>query len=509
MLACAEPPAAGDAADDDAASADTTSSDSSGGEPLGPICDPSLAERVELEAIAAHLDALDEIAGAHAGTRAAGTPGYEASAAYVEAQLAASGYETSRFWFEFDRYVELSPALLEVLADEPGPLTEDLDYGLASYSPAGQVSAALAPVDLDLGPGNASTSGCEAEDFAGFTPGSIALIQWGACTFTHKASLAEEAGAVAVLIFNQGNSEDRLELFSGSLGSDNQLTIPVLLSRYGLGEQLAAQHAALAGLEALELSLTVDAETVVTETFDVLAESPGGDPSRVIMLGAHLDSVPAGPGVNDNGSGSAMILDLARALAACEPRHKVRFAWWGAEEWGLHGSRAWVETRDAQQLAALAFYLNFDMVASPNYVRYVHSGTPALFESFADYFESRAMDIEPLGFNGRSDYQPFVDAGVPAGGLATGAGGIKSSQQAETFGGQAGQAYDGCYHLACDDRDNPGMAVLEQNAKAAAHVLESWASELGQFAALPEVVALDPETQWRDRDHPHCGEKRQ
>lgn len=481
-----------DDADTDEADTDETETET-GDDTPEPICTTPLADSITAEAIAAHLLALDTIATENGGNRSAGTPGYEASAAYVEAQLQQAGYTTTRWPFSFDRYVLFNPPSLARVSNDPEVFTQGEDYVVPNWSASGNIAAPLEAVDLQLGLGNTSTSGCEPEDFAGFTPGNVALIQRGECTFVEKADNAQEAGAVAVLIFNQGDTQDRMGLFLGSLGSQNQLEIPVLFTTYTLGAELADA----AALESVDVELSVDGGVESTETFNVLAETATGDPDHVVMLGAHLDSVPAGPGVNDNGSGSATVLEVAKQLAACSPNHKVRFAWWGAEEWGLIGSRQWVEALSDEELARLALYLNFDMLASPNFVRYVHTGTGGpegsslLFESFLEWFDAQGLSTSGAGFAGNSDYQPFVDAGVPSSGLATGAGGSKSESQARTFGGTAGQAYDVCYHQACDDQLNFNLEVLGQNGQATAHVLQKWATDLGPLAAAPDIV-VDP-----------------
>ncbi len=455
-----------------------------------PICANDLSESITAEAIAAHLVALDAIAAEHDGNRAAGTEGYEASAAYVEAKLQEAGYSTTRWPFSFDRYVQLGPPQLVTVTDPPTVYTAEADYKVANWSPSGNVSAALEAVELELGLGNQSTSGCEPEDFAGFTPGHVALIQRGNCTFASKTQNAEAAGAVGVVLFNQGDTEARQSLFSGSLGSQNTLNIPVMFTTYAVGVELADA----AALDVTTIELSVDAGPVATETFNVLAETAAGDPDHVVMLGAHLDSVPAGPGVNDNGSGSATLLELARQFAACSPNNKVRFAWWGAEEWGLHGSRQWVAARSDDELAQLALYLNFDMVASPNYVRWIHhggggpEGSTLLYDAFLEWFDGQGLSTAGAGFAGNSDYQPFVDAGVPSSGLATGAGGAKSEDQADAYGGMAGQPYDACYHQACDDQQNFALDVLGQNGQATAYVLQKWAGDLGPLAQMPDIV---------------------
>jgi Zn-dependent M28 family amino/carboxypeptidase len=225
------------------------------------------------------------------------------------------------------------------------------------------------------------------------------------------------------------------------------------------------------------------------ETVNVIAESPGGRDDRVVVVGAHLDSVPAGPGIQDNGSGSAAILEIALQMAELEiePRNKVRFAWWSAEESGLLGSQFYVDNLSKREIKDIALNLNFDMIGSPNFVRFVYDGdgsaTPLagpngsgnIEDVFLDYFASEGLATEPTAFDGRSDYGPFIAVGIPAGGLFTGAEGIKTTEQAAIYGGTAGDQYDPCYHLACDTSDNISLTALDQNSDAAAHAVLTFA----------------------------------
>ena len=219
-------------------------------------------------------------------------------------------------------------------------------------------------------------------------------------------------------------------------------------------------------------------------TSNVIAETRDGDPDNVIVVGAHLDSVGVGPGINDNGSGSATILEIAEQLRKVKPRNKIRFIWFGAEEHGLLGSEAYVDSLPQAERDKIAAMLNFDMVGSPNFVRFVYDGDlsdseppaggapPAsaeIEELFLDYFESQGLETEPTAFDGRSDYGPFIFAGIPAGGLFTGAEEIKTEEQAAIYGGTAGEPYDPCYHLGCDDIDNLDHTALDQMSDAAAH----------------------------------------
>jgi Zn-dependent M28 family amino/carboxypeptidase len=245
-------------------------------------------------------------------------------------------------------------------------------------------------------------------------------------------------------------------------------------------------------------------------TKNVIAETRDGDPDSVIVVGAHLDSVGTGPGINDNGSGSAGILELAEQLRKFDLRHKVRFIWFSAEESGLLGSEAYVESLPDTERAKIKAMLNFDMIGSPNFVRFVYDGdlsdsppppggappgSAEIEQLFLDHFAGKGLANEPTAFDGRSDYGPFIAAQIPAGGLFTGAEGIKTPEQANVFGGTAGEQYDPCYHLGCDDIFNLSRRALDQMADAAAHVTLTLAQRKG--APLPSAAAAPQAAQSR------------
>jgi len=228
----------------------------------------------------------------------------------------------------------------------------------------------------------------------------------------------------------------------------------------------------------------VDVESRRHPTSNVLAELPGrGD--RVVMVGAHLDSVPAGAGMNDNASGSATILELARQLAATRPAATVRFAWWGSEELGLLGSRHYLEQLGRADRDRISLYLNLDMVGSRNAKRLVYDGSArgappgsrVIQQVLTNYLRGQDLAVGTTSLGGGSDHAPFAAAGIPVGGLYTGAGEVKSRQEAEQFGGTAGQPADPCYHRRCDDLRNLDLTVLDQMADAAAHALATFASD--------------------------------
>jgi Zn-dependent M28 family amino/carboxypeptidase len=453
-----------------------------------PIDSTKLRDAVTVSGIREHQRVLQSIADAHNGTRASGTPGYQASADYVRDRLVAAGYQVAVQPFEFPFFVEAAPPVLKTNARTYLPVTE---VKTMEFSASGDVTASVQPVDVTLPPPAApgSTSGCEPADFAGFTKGNVALLQRGTCPFADKARNAQLAGASAVIIFNEGQP-DRRDVVSGTLAQDGTVSIPVLGTNFTVGAELA---------EAAGTPVQVVTRTTkeLRNTVNVIADSPTGRDDRVVVVGAHLDSVIEGPGINDNGSGTATILEIAEQLAALriEPRNTLRFAFWGAEEVGLLGSKYYVATLSPEQRSQIAVNLNFDMLGSPNFARFVYDGdgsssppagprgSGSIEQVFTDYFTAHGLAAVPTPFTGRSDYGPFIEVGVPAGGLFSGAEGIKTPEQAAQFGGTAGQPYDSCYHKACDTVDNVSEPALDQLGDAAAHAMLMFALTTSEVRA--------------------------
>ncbi|MDW8810289.1 M28 family metallopeptidase [Streptomyces scabiei] len=208
--------------------------------------------------------------------------------------------------------------------------------------------------------------------------------------------------------------------------------------------------------------------------YNLIADWPGGDTNQVVMAGSHLDSVTSGAGINDNGSGSAAVLETALAVARAnyQPTKHLRFAWWGAEELGLVGSRYYVNNLSSANRARISGYLNFDMIGSPNPGYFVYDDDRVIEQTFKDYFTGIGVptEIETEG-DGRSDHAPFKSAGVPVGGLFTGASRTKTAAQATKWGGTSGQAFDRCYHSSCDNTSNINDTALDRNSDAAAYAV--------------------------------------
>ena len=167
-----------------------------------------LTQCIRLDQVRAHQAALQAISDANGGNRFAGLAGHNKSVDYVVSKLEAAGWDTDVQVFDYTAFRILGPSVLQQTA--PGTITyvEDVDFGVIDQSDPGDVTAAVTGVDLQFGLGNTSTSGCEAADFAGFPVGNIALLQRGVCTFELKAENAAAAGAVGIVIFNQGNTPE-------------------------------------------------------------------------------------------------------------------------------------------------------------------------------------------------------------------------------------------------------------------------------------------------------------
>ncbi|WP_329383595.1 M28 family metallopeptidase [Streptomyces sp. NBC_01351] len=440
-----------------------------------------------------HLKVFQSIADYNNGTRVAGSKGHEQSAKYVEAVMRAAGYKVTKNEFDFV-YVEAVAEKLTV----NGANAHEVPIHLMTYTastPEGGVTAqvAAAPVDAD------GTNGCEPGDFAaGAFTGKIALVKRGGCTFAVKQTNAAAAGAVGAVIYN--NTDGAL---NGTLGDPNVAKIPTGGVTKAEGEKLAAEVAA----GPVEVTLDIRELRENRKTYNVIAETRGGDENNTVFLGAHLDSVAAGPGINDNGSGSAGILQVAQRLASSQNKinNKVKFAWWSAEEFGLLGSEAYVAGLTEEQKKQIKLYLNFDMIASPNSAYFVYDGDDSdatgagpgpegsaqLEKGITSFLDSKNIPHEGTDFSGRSDYGPFIAVGIPSGGTFTGAEGIKTAEQAAKFGGQAGVAYDVNYHGTGDDITNIDQKALDINVDIIADAVGHYAFDL---APLTKPVVSEPTT---------------
>lgn len=401
---------------------------------------PSLISEVTPAAITEHLKALQQIADSNGGNRAVGQPGYAASVAYVKQTLTKAGYTVTEQPVDVHSE-QVRASSLEVVDGAKIQLSPTAMSGSGSTK-AGGITAPLARNTAD-------PLGCTAQSYAGMA-GKIALVDRGTCPFGTKAAAAQEAGVAGLLIHDTQGAQ-------GPLRGDLQRTFDTLPVA-GLTQDEGKALLVAMGRGALTLKLVLQIERTTVSTTNVLAELPGQASSKRLMVGAHLDSVPEGPGLNDNGSGVALLLSMATALAGHHSAGGVRFAFWGAEELGLLGSQHYVRQLSQAEREQVVGYLNFDMVASPNGALASY-GNGELLTTLNEAVTASGGSYAPQDLQGRSDHAAFAAAGISTAGIFTGAEQKMSKSDADQFGGKAGEPYDPCYHQACDDLANTQSAA--------------------------------------------------
>lgn len=455
-----------------------------GAEPAAAEFATTLHGKVTADAMMAHLSKLQDIANANNGTRAVGTPGYEASVDYVVNTLRNSGFDVQTPEFSARVFHGDKPTLTVGGATvEARPL----DFSLGT--PPDGVGGPLVAV----APGN--SPGCKPADFDGLhVQGAVVLVDRGTCPFSQKEDAAAQRGAVAMIVADNVDEQQ----MGGTLGADTDVKIPVLSVTKSTGLQLRGQP----GPTTIKLNASV-------QTFkarNIIAQTKTGSTTDVVMAGAHLDSVPEGPGINDNGSGVAAVLETAVQLGNSPPVHNtVRFAFWGAEELGLIGSRNYVESLNLDGLKNIALYLNFDMLASPNpgYFTYdgdqslpadargqpvVPEGSAGIERTLVAYLKSAGKTAQDTSFDGRSDYGGFTLAGIPSGGLFSGAEVKMSAEQAKLWGGTADQPFDPNYHQKTDTLDHIDRTALGINGGGVAYAMAWYAQDLGGRNGVPVLA---------------------
>lgn len=466
------------------------------------------------DAVMDHLQKISDISTSHSdeGFRALGTPGYEESVEYVEQTLEATGaFDVERQAFEVD-----NQTFGEVAVSVDG---EKLEVTPASYTegteePLSDLSVAL-PVDDDYSDLDGGQLGCAASDFDDSAEGALVLVARGTCSFGEKTQAATDAGAAAVILYNNDTSAPD-EALNATLGERVENGAPTVGVSYNVGNDLLTKIEGAAEGEPLLADFTLETEYTTSTTWNVIAETKAGDHDNVQMFGAHLDGVAEGPGANDNGSGSAALLASAEALAEqpTEADNAIRFGWWAAEEVGLVGSTHYVENLGESELAKVKSYMNFDMIGSDNYIVgtldsngsdvpipdgvNVPEGSAELEEIFTDYFADIDQPNIGTDFSGRSDYQAFIDNGIPSSGLFSGADGTKTEQEAEWFGGTVGDKHDTNYHQPTDTIENVSQESLDIFAPAIGYSVHTLAYDLSDAPAPtdpPTTPPTDPPTE--------------
>jgi hypothetical protein len=433
----------------------------------------ALSQAVTGERTWHHLKTIERITMANGGVRPSPSPGYDAAAEYVTRKLTMAGYQVYRQTFSFDDY--------EVLAEcgtVTSPSARPLHPWMARFSVFAPEGGLTAPIMLP----SSDDHGCSPTDYAGVdVKGKIVLIRHGTCFITQQQDVAASLGAAAMLMnVDSPNADINLRY---RMVPPSDAHIPTATLTRGEAEQLAAD--AKAGPVTVTLDLRGRATS--STTFNLLADTPTGRTDNTVIMGAHLDSVDNGPGINDNISSGAVVLETACQLARYWDRvtNRVRFAWWAAEGKGIAGSQYYVDQLSRQQRENTALYLNMEMLASPNFARMVYSGKtpegpgPAGSEQIVKlingFFTDRGLPTVGLDLDGRSDHAGFVAAGIPSGGVNGGADTIKTPEWVELFGGTAGQMLDPCYHQPCDTTAQLNRTSFDQFGRAMAYAVGRYA----------------------------------
>ncbi|CAF1498060.1 unnamed protein product [Rotaria sordida] len=471
-----------------------------------PSLDSEYAESIQISDIMMHLNELQNIATNTGGNRAINTIGFNQTLDYINNYLSShTNFKVATNYFYLRNFILASNPIL--ITSINGTTINRLlssnlsiaEFYFVQYTRSANF-ADYVPISV------IPNEGCSDNDWLAANPspnGRVALVKRGDCNFLDKAVLASKYNVAALLFYNDGTSPGRISPIFVSLGQNNEL--PALFLSYTLGQELAdAARNPLNNVGVrITISLTDESRYPVG---NICADTPTGDATQTIVIGGHSDSVPAGPGINDNGSGSAANLGLAVALARLfetstyeKYKYRVRFCWWGAEEVGLLGSdfhvqQAGISTVVGERLIDYLINLNYDMLGSPNYMfgiydaRTANNNTPVhalpgsskITNLYREWFIRQNLPWNNTDFSGRSDYGPFLAKGIVAGGLFSGADDMKSLDERNYYdkmlgqglGGIAGAIHDPCYHRACDSIQNINVFAFEKMVQAAAYVLE-------------------------------------
>ncbi|KAF1913383.1 aminopeptidase-like protein Y [Ampelomyces quisqualis] len=331
--------------------------------------------------------------------------------------------------------------------------------------------------------------GCQSTDFPDSVAGNIAFIKRGVCPFGTKSENAGRKGAVAAIVYNYEKDS-----VAGTLGTPS----PYHVATFGLsGEEAGPVIEKLEKKKRFDSIAYIDAEVSQINTVNIIAQTTEGDADNCVMLGAHSDSVAEGPGINDDGSGSISLIEVATQLTKFNVSNCVRFAWWAGEEEGLLGSDYYVASLPEEENAKIRLFMDYDMMASPNFAYQIYNATNALNPNgseqlrdlYIEWYKDQGLNYTFIPFDGRSDYDGFIRNGIPGGGIATGAEGIKTKKEEEMFGGKHGSWFDPCYHQLCDDVGNVNVTAWVVNTRLIAHSVATYANSFKGFPERTKSVA--------------------
>ena len=338
--------------------------------------------------------------------------------------------------------------------------------------------------------------GCSKDDFPESSASKIALVKRGECPFSDKSINAGNAGAVGAIVYDK-------EELKGTFGPLTGKEVPSLTIK-DTEVQEYIDVLEKDPLTEIKATVLIDSYVKNTSTLNVVAETVHGDHNNVVALGAHSDSVEEGPGINDDGSGLISLLEVAKYLARFKVNNAVRFAWWAAEEEGLIGSSHYANSLSPEENKKLRLFMDYDMMASPNYEYEVYdadnesnpNGSGNLKDLYVDWYNKNGLNYTFVPFDGRSDYVGFIENGIPAGGIATGAEKIKSPSDQEKYGGIPNQSFDYCYHQLCDNLGNPNYDAWLTNTKLIAHSVAVYPKSFEGFPARESATAASKPNQF-------------
>jgi Zn-dependent M28 family amino/carboxypeptidase len=499
-----------------------------------------LIECVQTDDLWSHMQAFQAIADANPSpadghpSRNSGEPGYKASAEYVADKMTKAGYDVQIQTYKFDyaaftgtpTWSEISPTARSFT------VVDDWNAGTSNGTVTNKELQPAGGIILPPTPTSSSTSGCTSADFNGFTAGHIALIQRGGCNYGVKVLNAKAAGAVGVVIFNEGNP-GRTSVIAGSLldanGQPFTPDIPVAFTSFDIGQSLYNEYqAGTPPVMSLDIHVIVKPNA---DDYNVIAESKGGDPNHVLVVDAHLDAI-YGAGMLDNASGSATILDIAEKMKNVNPRNKLRFIWFGGEELGLLGSQYYVDNLSKSEQNHIGYDLDADVTATPNYlIGVLDPAGPDLFgrtvtstfpnrvykpstvarDQAVEYLNSIGKNHEFLSPVG-TDAFSFNAVGIPASGVLTGQDCCKTADEVKLFGGFEGNyegnipSFDGgCVDNPfrwCDNLDNNDPEVLTFMSRTFANMVANMAFDKQIMSASDNYHAGPAKNQGGSRGRP-------
>jgi hypothetical protein len=461
-----------------------------------------------------HMVAFEQIAIAHPGpdghpSRNIGEPGYLASAQYVMNKMAAAGYTVQLQQYTVPYFNYTGMAYFNRTSPAAANFALRDDWNPATYSGSGTPTARIQPAGTQAFPApnnNGTNSGCSAADFNGFVAGRIALLERGVCNNYTKVHNAQLAGAVGVIIFNDG-SVNHVGALRGGLNPNIPVAIPVAMASYQIGLDLRNEYNA-----AQNPTVHLDVQTIHDPTradYNVIADSPYGDPNRVVVVEGHLDAI-YGEGMLDSASGSATMLEVGLKMAHTNTRNHLRYVWFGGEELGLYGSDHYVFNLSDADAQKIVFDIDADVTATPNYVTAiadpVNSASAGSFPAgvntasrvgtnyFIDYFKAHNLPYVVWSNDGTDSWN-FAWRGIANTGILTGQDCCKTQDLVDKFGGSLGNyegnvpSFDGGFvdrpFLWGDNLSNNDPVRLEVTSKAFAYVTYKLANDARIKSLLP------------------------